>query len=250
MSGSQQSQQAYEQYHASGHYDQRYPRPNQRVLELIRAHLPPRGHVLDFGCGSGRYLLPLLDQAGRLVGLDNSEAALERLRTRLPADAGVVHLLTSDGPVLTAHVQAFGQLDLVLCLFGVLAHMPSGAERQKVLQQLHLSLNAGTGRLLLSVPNRYRRFWWRQIRSGASIRYQRRVKGESIVLNYQLFDASRLQQELQQAGFRLERLHAESMLPESWIARWPRLQPLDRWLCHRLPARYGYGLLAVARVRS
>lgn len=250
MSGSQQSQQAYEQYHASGHYDQRYPQPNPRVLQLIRAHLPAQGHVLDFGCGSGRYLLPLLNQAGRLVALDSSAAALARLDDRLPPDAVPVHMLTTAGPVLTKHIERHGRLDLALCLFGVLAHIPSAADRQTVLQQLHGSLRASDGRLLLSVPNRYRRFWWRQLRSGARVSYQRQVDGAPIVLHYQLFDSQRLRNELQQAGFVLEQLHAESLLPESWVTRWPMAQQLDRLLCSLLPASWGYGLLAIARVRS
>ncbi|TVP87385.1 MAG: class I SAM-dependent methyltransferase [Pseudomonadaceae bacterium] len=248
MSGSQQSQQAYEHYHASGHYDRRYPQPNLRVLQLIRAYLPAKGHVLDFGCGSGRYLLPLLNQAGRLVALDSSAAALARLSDRLPPDAVPVHRLTSAGPALAAHVESHGTLDLALCLFGVLAHMPSVDERQRVLQQLHASLHPVHGHLLLSVPNRYRRFWWRQLRTGARIRYQRQVGGESIVLHYQLFDPKNLREELQQAGFVLEQLHAESLLPESWVTRWPRMQRLDRLLCRLLPATWGYGLLAIARV--
>ena len=250
MSGRQQLQQAYEQYHASGHYDQRYPQPNPRVMQLIRAHLPQQGHVLDFGCGSGRYLLPLLDQAGRLIALDNSAAALARLAERLPPDAAPVHMLTSVGPTLEAHIERHGPLDLALCLFGVLAHIAPTAERQRVLQQIRRSLRAGDGYLLLSVPNRYRRFWWRQLRTGAQVRYQRQLQGTTIALDYQLFAARTLRHELQQAGFVLEHLHAESMLPESWVARWPRVRPLDRWLCRLLPASWGYGLLAVARGQS
>ena len=71
---------AYEHYFASGHYDRRYPRPNPTVLRLIRRELPPGGNVIDFGCGSGRYLLALRGQAGVAAGYDICSAALDAFR--------------------------------------------------------------------------------------------------------------------------------------------------------------------------
>ena len=72
----------YESYFASGHYDRRYPRPNPNVLRLILRGLPPAAHVIDYGCGSGRYLFALRGRVAVAAGYDICTAALARLREK------------------------------------------------------------------------------------------------------------------------------------------------------------------------
>src|SRR5580704_15837906 len=75
---------SYDRYYETGLYDRRYPVPNRRILELILSELGPAGgRVLDFGCGSGRYALPLAALPGiEVFGYDVSAAAIQELRRR------------------------------------------------------------------------------------------------------------------------------------------------------------------------
>lgn len=250
MTARERNIEQYQTYFASGHYDRRYPRPNRHVMELICTLLPSRGRVLDYGCGSGRYLIPLRSHAEICLGFDVSTAALVALEQRLEglSKRERVRVFGPDSAALLRHCRALGGVDLVLCLFGVIAHVETPERRREILKTLRESLAPG-GRLLLSVPNRQRRFRREQRRDlGADqIRYIRDCRGEPLELSYRLYDAASLVEELTLAGFRVESLHAESLFPESWVSHLAWLARLDQWLCRRLPARLGYGLLAVAK---
>ena len=56
--------------------------------------------------------------------------------------------------------------------------------------------------------------------------------------------------DLEQQGFRLIHLGAESFLPESGIVRSALLRGVDRLLAAFVPLRHAYGFLAVAEVPS
>jgi SAM-dependent methyltransferase len=240
---------AYEAYFASGAYDRRYPRPNRNVLRRIRQHLPAGGHVIDYGCGSGRYLMALGDRAGVAAGFDICEAALERFRWNAGrAGWPGLHALGPEPADVAGHVARHGPADVVLCLFGVLAHIEGRAERLRTLRRLAALMRPGSGRLILSVPNRRRRFRTLQrAQGGEEIRYVRSFAEGSVELSYRLYDARSLEAELAAAGLRLERLTAESLLPEAVIANSRLMRALDRTLTPLTPAALGYGLLAVAR---
>lgn len=53
----------YDYYYASHEYSRRYPKPNRSTLEfLLRNGAEKAENILDYGCGNGRYALPLLQQ--------------------------------------------------------------------------------------------------------------------------------------------------------------------------------------------
>lgn len=242
------TQASYHVYFTSGLYDQRYPAPNRTMWRRIRALVSPMSSVLDFGCGSGRYLLRLRGEVARAIGFDVSPAALDKLRAR---GAGWTELvvLGPEPDALDAHLAAEGPVDLVICLFGVLGHITNPAARAQALHQMHTCLKPGSGRLLISVPNRARRFRAEQAKSGSKgpIRYQRQIKeGGLVVLNYQLFDPAMLSAELTAAGFHLRHMGCESVLPESWLLHSAPLRWLDAVLTPLCPARWGYGIYAEA----
>jgi tRNA (uracil-5-)-methyltransferase TRM9 len=240
----------YERYFASGHYDRRYPRPNPTVLRLIRRELPPGGHVVDFGCGSGRYLLALGREAGVAAGYDICRAALARFRAAPQARGkGRLHVLGPDPADLDRHVAAQGGADLVLCLFGVLSHIEGVDARRRALRRMAALMNPG-GRLILSVPNRRRRFRAEQRAQApgpGEIRYRRRFRDLSVALSYRLFDVESLNGELAAAGLVVIETRAESLFPEALVANSPVLRALDGWLAPLVPAALGYGILALAR---
>jgi tRNA (uracil-5-)-methyltransferase TRM9 len=241
--------QEYEFYFASGNYDRRYPRPNSNVLRIARGLLPRGGHLIDFGCGSGRYLMALRHRAGVAAGYDVSATALDLLRAKLARSGnGSVSILGPDPAALDAHVAEHGRADVVLCLFGVLSHIEGRAARRETLGRIARLLDPARGRLVISVPNRLRRFRREQRALMADeIRYSRRFGARAIELPYKLFDPESFRAELREAGFAIERLVAESVVAEAGVARSPVLRTLDRLACPLLPAAWGYGLLAVAR---
>lgn len=242
---------SYQLYFGSGYYDRRYPRPNATIMRRLHKMLTPEAALLDFGCGSGRYLLSLQGRLARAAGYDISPAALASLRARAELQSwGDLAVLGPRPQALTDYLAAHGQVDLVICLFGVLAHITDPGARAGALAQMRGALKPGRGRLLISVPNIARRFRHEQkLAQGGPpgrVAYERRVHGQPIPLGYQLYDASRLRQELRDAGFTPLRIGVESTLPESLIARSRMAGWLDAALTPFCPLRWGYGLYAEA----
>ena len=215
----------------------------------IKKHLKPAASVLDYGCGSGRYLFALRENVTHAIGFDVSPAALALVRERAAAIA--CETVTAVGPAtadLDSHLMSYGQVDLVLCLFGVLAHITDPTERAAALRRMHGALKPDTGHLLISVPNIARRFRNEQKKGVVDglVSYSRHVDDVPIHLNYQLFDPSRFLSELRTAGFKVHSLKAEGVLPESWLLHSFTARCLDRLLTPMCPTAWGYGLVAEA----
>jgi SAM-dependent methyltransferase len=236
---------AYARYYTSGHYDRRYPRPNPTTLRRIKRALTKDSHILDFGCGSGRYLLPLSQWSGGAVGFDISAAALDHLAARLAKTPRPnIRLVGPDTSDVMQYLKTSGPVDVILYLFGVLAHVKDAGARQAILNTFANALTPKTGRLFLSVPNAHRRFWSEQKRFGSSIQYARSLGTETVTLPYQLYTPKRLDHALRQAGFRIHSIQAESVFSESIVARIRLLRWLDTVLTPVCPRALGYGLLA------
>jgi SAM-dependent methyltransferase len=246
---------AYDQYFRSGLYRARYPRPNPAMTRLIAAALPdaPMGAVLDFGCGTGRYLPLLLARPGLVVtGYDISRAAIDTCAGRFGPEVaqGRLRLVCGGLPALL-EATAPDSLDTVLLMFGVLGHIRGRAQRVATLSALRGLLRPG-GRLLATVPNRRRRFAAEQRRCAAlvtagelepgDILYRRVSAAGTLDLYYHLFTPEEFAADLQAAGFAQPRLGAESVLPERLaIAGRPGvlLDAALRALCP-LAAAYGF----------
>ncbi|MGH2389176.1 MAG: class I SAM-dependent methyltransferase [Chloroflexota bacterium] len=81
---------------------------NRKALEA----LPAGGTVLDVGCGAGAASLPLTACAGRLVGVDPSEAMLEAFRERAEARGVAVTTVVGNWPATAADAP---DADVVVC---------------------------------------------------------------------------------------------------------------------------------------
>lgn len=244
-----QTRSAYQRYFNSGYYDQRYPTPNRSMWRRIKKLLKSRSRVLDYGCGSGRYLFALRGFVDRAIGFDISPAALALVRERASRikwdELSVVGPSTKE---LEDYISNNGQVDLILCLFGVLGHITDPAERASSLQRMHRALDPNTGRLLISVPNIARRFRKEQ-RDGVEnglVSYSREINGAPMHLNYQLFDPERFLRELETAGFQVHCIKAESVFPESYLLHSVTARWLDSFLTPICPKSWGYGLVAEA----
>lgn len=249
---------AYEQYFSSGLYDQRYPRPNCHSLEVILRSCGAARRILDFGCGDGRYTIPLLQRTGATVfAYDICAVALSSLQARAAAMPERQRLRLIQGP-LDDYCDGEG-LDIAIIMFGVLGHIPKRAERIATLERIRRSLAFGKpGRLILSVPNARRRFFAEQRRRNGKtlqglamepgdITYSRQAGRETINLFYHLYTPAELVAELRDAGYTDITVQPESLLPEAAITQSGWLARLDRLLCPLLPSGLGYGIMATAR---
>lgn len=251
----------YNQYYQSGLYKTRYPSANPNVLSFIHTQLSvlpinPKSQILDFGCGQGRYLLALANTYNlHFIGYDISARAISDLEELLLLNHNSnnkIHLF-SKKQKLEKYLKHSKPISLSLMMFGVLSHITQASERVNILKENKAQLASQDGAILLSVPNRSRRFLLKQacnlvknisIKNSESIQYQRKGK---IKLNYHLYTLSSLKQELALAGLEAIISQAESMLPEKWVLSHPLLAKLDKVLCRLLPIQFAYGFLVLAK---
>lgn len=259
---------SYDHYYGSGLYDARYPRPNPPTYRCALRLASTASRILDFGAGSGRYTLPLLDSTDSFFcAYDISIDACKTLKAHASA-AGV----DSQRLLVTSNLddaRAAGPYDLALSLFGVLSHIEDPENRMKILNSVH-SLLARGGLFLVTVPNACRRFPLhvsqvnhdnkdKDIRyRRASMRryfpwprlviYRHHIENVQRPFPYHLFSRGELARELSAAGFFVEILESDSILPERRLVRNRALEPVDNLLCQLLPSWAGYGLRALCRV--
>lgn len=254
----------YNRYFSNGSYHARYPSPNPHSLKLILKHCHDARRILDFGCGNGRYTIPLLRQtAAQVVAYDISPTAIAQLKTKLATlnpNATSRAITMAGKPEKLASLAPF---DVAIVMFGVLAHVAYQESRIQLLQTLRQLLPLSErGRLIVSVPNAYRRFWGKQMKhswlrglkrspapatEAGDILYRRQWLPPNDSLYYHLYTVRSLRQELYEAGFSVEAIAPESFFPETWVSHSVGLSGCDRALCSMLPPQCGYGIIAVAR---
>lgn len=247
----------YDAYVETGHYSHRYPAHNSQVFRVLLELLASVGGdkpILDFGCGMGRYLVPMLEHtSGPVVGYDISRVSLNALARDLRGRGGEnrVTLIHEDTECLVDHF-ASRKAGLAMILFGVLSHMNGRAERLRTLEMLRNTIDPKGGKLVISVPNMNRRF--RNLQSGPvgptgrDVTYTRPIPGSGPFF-YHLYHAEGLALDLREAGYRVDTLLPESLLPESLVARCRWLGHLDTLVGKVIPPSWGYGLLAIASRR-
>jgi tRNA (uracil-5-)-methyltransferase TRM9 len=258
---------SYDRYYGSGLYDARYPRPNPPTYRAALRLARTSSRILDFGAGSGRYTVPFLCATNAFIcAYDVSADACKALELQATAaEAGSQRLLITDD--LDA-VRAAGPYDLVVALFGVLSHIEGKENRIDILSSIRSVIGRG-GLLLLTVPHALRRFPLhpssddrgsessgafsaraqarRYFPSARPVIYRHHVENEARPFPYYLFSRRELTAELSAAGFALEVLESDSILPERRLVGRPALAPVDEFLCRLLPSWAGYGLRAICR---
>jgi len=255
---------SYDRYYATGLYGSRYPVPNPHLLKVILRELGPNGgRILDFGCGNGRYALALARHRQiEVLAYDISPVATQELHRHAEEMApagllpGKLEILCGNFEDLERRLEGDPGFDLVALLFGVLGHIPKRERRVSVLRSLRLRLRPG-GRLMVTVPNRVRRFQAEQraceelVRSGVlepgDIQYQRHSRDEPIDLFYHLYSPAEFRAELADAGFAAPSLQSESVLSESAVLASPAYALLDAVLRPVTPVSLAYGMVAVAQ---
>ncbi|RKP52804.1 class I SAM-dependent methyltransferase [Trinickia fusca] len=256
----QQMRKTYDRYFMSSLYRQRYPRPNEATLDFVlRSRVREIEHVLDFGCGNGRYAFPLLQRSHDCVtAYDISALSLAEFESRLRDTPyrSRVRFVHDDLDTLAR----LGQYDVILMLFGVLSHLGDRATRIDMLKRLRGMMRAD-GRLVLSVPSRLRRYPGVLLRhalarclrtahapldEAGNIFYTRSANGDRMTFFYHLYTLDELRAELATAGFAVRRSEAESVLPERWVTQSSFVGQLDRCLAACLMPSLGYGMRVLA----
>ena len=241
----------YNQYFTSGVYKQRYPKTNSCTVEFIDRYInrTDHTHILDYGCGSGRYLMPLLQQypIHHFTAYDISPAPLEILKNNLQTTKQLERVdIVSDFDALYHHIHRTTHdkpIGVTLLLFGVLSHIASPIQRQGILSLIRRSLD-DQGYLIISVPNKKRRFLHLQRQQqNHEVTYQRIINDQVVQFYYHLYSAQSIRREIEMAGLRIVEIKAESILPESWVTNFSLLGWLDRQLYRWIPASWGYGIL-------
>lgn len=250
---------AYEDYYDSGYYDSRYPAPNKRtmshlmnMINSIQSNGNEYINLLDFGCGSGRYAIPLLLMYPKikLVGIDPSNSARSLIKERA-THSGVADRLTLYSDISYCDNIVF---DCVFMIFGVLSHITINSERAKLLTGINRVLKTD-GALFCSVPNIYRRFPIlvlkniyanKNLINAGSISYKRNNEGRTLSLEYYLYSPSTLKEELLENGFRNIVTNPESIFPEKYVTNSNTLGYIDNAASSLLPSSFGYGISAIA----
>ena len=236
----------YTKYYSSGAYDRRYPRANhftlEAILEAIHSKTAPTNKILDFGCGSGRYTMPLASHCKTIVAYDPCPEAINLLKKR-----GQRNITPSQD---LRHILCAGPYDMVVCIFGVLSHILERQARLDTLRFLHKCL-AADGLLCVSVPNRLRRFYKEQLASAFTrgdfsgrIEYRRRCV--DLLIPYYLYTVTSFCSELEESKFSVKSVKAESLLPEKCITSSDYELELEKRVLKKIPPWLGYGLLAMA----
>jgi tRNA (uracil-5-)-methyltransferase TRM9 len=234
----------YTKYYGSGAYDRRYPRANHFTLEAIRSQTAPTSKILDFGCGSGRYTIPLAPYCKTIVAYDPCPEAIDLLNRRSHQNITPTQDL--------GDVSRAAPYDMVVCIFGVLSHIPEREARLDTLRFLRRCL-ADDGLLFVSVPNRLRRFYKKQLALvfkrgdfSGRIDYRRDCVGHQLI-PYYLYTAASLRSELEECKFSVESVKAESLLSEKCVTNSDRVLEFEKKVLKKIPPWLGYGLLATAR---
>ncbi len=252
---------AYEKYYNTGTYSARYPKANTRALGVILGDMSRVNSILDFGCGNGRYVLPLLTStSATITACDISQSALRELSARFPDGESRSRLKIVCGS--SAELESQGPFDLIICMFGTLSHISPRTERIATLRLFASKLSeTPDARLVISVPNAFRRFHREQMdnwgqnstasnsflpKEAGDIYYHRQLGGEKVLMRYHLYTKTSFMVDLAEAGFSTVKIVPESILPESAVTSNRMIGTLDRLACRILPASAGYGLLATA----
>ena len=189
--------------------------------------------VLDFGCGAGENLVPLVERGARVIGMDISPELIALARQRL-ALAGLQATLQVGSAYETGLPDA--SVDVIFCI-ALIHHLDIEQVRKEMLRIL-----AKDGKIILQEPIRFSRFYGR---------LRGLLPGRSDVSEYEhpltRAEFAAINEPFEADGTRYFRLPFIPLL-----ARMPGIQrslwKIDRWCLQHLPATSLYATTVVTRL--
>ena len=118
--------------------------------QVIARHFTQPGLVADFGCGTGRALIPLARRGFRTMGIDLSDHMLRVVAEKAEVDGLDVMRIRAN--LVELDCLRDEVIDYGVCLFSTLGMIRGRDHRRKVLEHVHRSLRRG-GLFVLHVHN-------------------------------------------------------------------------------------------------
>lgn len=145
-------------YENAEHYDEQhfgYKKDLNFLIELASNNVKYGEVIAEFGCGTLRVTIPLVNYVGRhVIGVDLSEAMLKLGQQKLEQQGGAIQrrIETYQGDMRTFQTQHFGKHPLVLVPFNAFLHLLTAEDQLLTLRNLSGHL-ADNGRLLIDIFN-------------------------------------------------------------------------------------------------
>ncbi len=151
-----------------------------RAFYLEQARLA-NGPILDLGCGSGRLLLPMLEAGHEVVGLDSSEAMLDKLRSSGDRFSPVLLHSAFEDLDVDALLKIHDGYDLIICAFNSFLHLINQESQLAFLKRIRPLLTS-SGRFILDFVNpcSHEMFATAETERELEHRYYDEATGESI----------------------------------------------------------------------
>jgi 2-polyprenyl-3-methyl-5-hydroxy-6-metoxy-1,4-benzoquinol methylase len=131
------------------YYDMIFP-TNEQQLAFLKALLPERGSVLDVGCATGTYAIPLARLGYDVCAFDFDGAMVEMLVSKTENDENPPKALVFDMRRLPE--LSVGPFDLIFCIGNTLVHLETLAEVEEVVKACGEKLKRG-GALVIQTVN-------------------------------------------------------------------------------------------------
>lgn len=226
-------------------------------LDFLLGKIHAEDEVLDMGCGTGRFTIPLAERVKSVSGLDLSPMMLATARKKL-ADRGLEADLREGD--MAALPFADASFDVVVSMLALM-HIPR-EDRQQVFREVARVLRPG-GRLLIGVKNTVFERMFRGDRFAAvditdveseELIFTKTRSGEDMVAPWHSFSPDELTALSAVAGLSLVHLRGNSPI-SAWLADAVLADTAVRWAVRRMESaladvppfnHLGYHLLAEA----
>jgi SAM-dependent methyltransferase len=190
--------------------------------------------VLDFGCGSGENVVPLIERGARVIGIDISPELVALARQRL-ALAGLEGTVQVGSAYETGLPEA--SVDAIFCV-ALIHHLDIARVRQEMLRIL-----AKDGRIILEEPIRFSKLY-------AWLRGVLPARGDVSEYEHPLTRAelAAISRPFKAEGTRYFRLPFIPLVLRT-IGNSKRSWKIDRWLLNNAPITSHYATQVVTRLR-
>jgi SAM-dependent methyltransferase len=190
---------------------------------FVERHCPPRGRLLDLGCGTGRLLQALARTGRTVVGVDLSRPMLAQAQARAAAAGCRFQLIHAN--LVELDCLAGERFDCAACLFSTLGMVRGSAARRRVVAHTFRCLRPG-GRFVVHVHNRWFNFWNQEGRrwllraclrgdAGCETGDRRMPPHQGVgPLTLHLFTRREAVRLLSEAGFRVQEIQSVGLRPD------------------------------------